>query len=84
MSFFNLIFQGGKEYSAYTEIPKGDPENPSYHEAPSLFNKEIEDKFKKLLSTHPDFKDWSDTISKIMNDHENLKDVNELAQHLIK
>jgi len=74
----------GKEYSAYTEIPKGDPENPAYQEDPSLFNKEIEDKFEKLLNTHPDFKDKSDTIRKIVNNLENLKDVNDMAVHLIK
>ena len=45
--------KGGKEYSQYTEIPKGDPDNPIYKENPKIFNSEIEEKFTKLVKSSP-------------------------------
>ena len=57
-----INMKDGKKYTAYAEIPKGEPSDPRYAGKPELFNQDIEDKFRSLLSVLPVYKERTDKI----------------------
>ncbi len=82
-SMVTIETKNGENFSAYTEIPSGDPENIAYQNDPSLFNREVAAKFEALMSIHQDLKDKADKIQRHVDDLENLDDINDLTKHLI-
>jgi 2-methylcitrate dehydratase PrpD len=73
--------KSGNEYSQYTEIPKGDPENPIYKEDPKIFNSEIEEKFTKLVKSSL-FKERVEPLIKTVNELDKISDINMLTRYL--
>lgn len=64
-----INMKDGKKYHAYAELPKGEPSDPRYAGKPELFIKDIEDKFRSLVSLLPAYKD---RIDKILEEVQNL------------
>jgi 2-methylcitrate dehydratase PrpD len=53
--------KAGKSFTAFRDLPTGDPENPIYAE-PGSFERDIVRKFERLMSFLPDYKARSETI----------------------
>ncbi len=62
-----IKMKDGGEYNAYATIPKGEPSDPRYKGKPELFNRDIEDKFRSLVSTLPVYKERIDRIVDTVN-----------------
>jgi 2-methylcitrate dehydratase PrpD len=72
----------GKEYVAYSDMPKGEPSDPRYQGKPELFIQDIEDKFKALLSLLQVYKDRTDTIIEKVRSLDKINNVSELTELL--
>jgi 2-methylcitrate dehydratase PrpD len=57
-----INMKDGKKHVAYAELPKGEPSDPRYAGKPEQFNKDIEVKFRSLVSLMPEYKDKIDTM----------------------
>lgn len=72
----------GKEYSEYSDLPSGDPENPSYQQDPALFGQEILSKVDALMASVPHYATRQNDIVALMRRLENLSNLSELVQLL--
>lgn len=58
-----IDMKDGRSFTAFRDLPTGDPENPIYAEA-GRFEQEIVDKFDRLLGYMPDYKDRAPAMIK--------------------
>ncbi len=56
-----IFMKDGKSFSTFRDLPTGDPENPIYSE-PGRFEREIVEKFDRLLNTLPDYRSHAQSM----------------------
>ena len=69
-----LTLKSGKQLTEFRDCPRGDPEAEDYKNDPSLFESEIENKFRMLLETTP----YASRIDKIIKTIRNLPEMDSI------
>jgi 2-methylcitrate dehydratase PrpD len=73
-----LRLKSGQEVSRQSDIPRGDPEAAEYQQAPELFEQQIDEKFRSLL-TNTVYETRIDSIVQSVNQIPHLPDLNSLT-----
>ncbi|MCC7447497.1 MAG: MmgE/PrpD family protein [Anaerolineae bacterium] len=74
-----LKLKSGREVSRISEIPRGDPDAAEYQHAPGLFERQVEDKFRTLMTESP-YADRIDGIIQAVNALPQAANLDRLAQ----
>jgi len=72
--------EGERSFSAYRDLPRGDPANPAYEDHPGLFEREIEEKFGKLVDLLPQYRARRPEMVRHVHGIEALSQVSPLAR----
>lgn len=75
-----IVTKEGKAYECRVDKLRGQPDNPIYKKTPELFHREIEEKFRTIMSAVPEYNESADAIVDLVKNLDKVEHVQQLTE----